>query len=118
MNSNTKSYYYNESFINVLNEELRNNNITELLINGQKYSVEYIFTQITRISTIRYSSYNLPNKLKEFMGLIYAPNKTLLKTTIKRQTISEYDDDKFIHKYVVVGNDIPLNIKSLDVICD
>jgi hypothetical protein len=53
------------------------------------------------------------------MNLIYSPNKTLLKTAIKRQIISEYDDDnKFIQKYVVIGNDIPLNIKSLDVICD
>ena len=90
----------------------------EILDSNQKYSVDYIFSQITKVSLIRYSSYNLPNKLKEHMSLIYAPNKTLLKTAIRRQIISEYDDDKFIQKYVVIGNDIPLNIKTLDVICD
>jgi hypothetical protein len=119
MNSNTKSYQYNETFINIINEELRIKNITEILDSNQKYSVDYIFTQITKISSTRYNSYTLPNRLKEYMNLIYSPNKTLLKTAIKRQIISEYDDDnKFIQKYVVIGNDIPLNIKSLDVICD
>lgn len=119
MNSNTKPFLYNETFINIINEELRMKNIIETLDSNQKYSVDYIFTQIVKISPMRYSSYNLPNRLKDHMGLLYSPNKTLLKRVIKRQIINdENDDDKFIQKYVVIGNDIPLNIKSLDVICD
>lgn len=117
MNSNTKVIQYNETFINILNEELRIKNI-EILDYNQKYSVDYIFSQIAKISLIRYSLYNLPTKLKEHLNLSYAPNKSLLKAAIKRMIISEYDDDKFIQKYVVIGNDIPANIKSLDVICD
>ena len=117
MNSNTKPFQYNETFINTINEELRIKNITEILVSNQKYSIDYIFTQIAKISPIRYNSYTLPTSLKDYLCLTYSPNKTLLKNVIRRQIISEYDD-KFIQKYVVIGNDIPLNIKSLDVICD
>jgi hypothetical protein len=121
MNSNTKPYQYNETFINIINNELGMKNIMEILDSNRKYSVDFIFTQIIKISIIRYNTYILPNRLKEYMNLLSQTSisKSYLKIVIKRYIISEDDDyDKFIQRYVVIGNDIPLNIKSLDVICD
>jgi hypothetical protein len=83
-----------------------------------KYSIDYIVDVIIAVSQKAYTRFRIPNELATYFNeSIYSKySKTYLKTLIKQQ-LSTTTDNLFFNTYVVIGHDVPVTIKDLQVVC-
>jgi hypothetical protein len=115
-----KEFNFNKQFIDILI-----NNIEELklysmyrLSNDIKYTIDYIFDIIIAISIKKNYNYMFPTDLNKFLAnsnySIYS--KYSIKHIIRRQIIEANNNNNFLKKYIVIGNNYPVIIKDLTII--
>ena len=115
-------YYFKSEFINILIANINNKGLGSIYnLNTQaKYTVDYIVDILIQISNKSYTRYKLPVDLCTFLGQSqYSKySRTSIKNFVKDQTFNSSENNSIFNTYVVIGHDIPINIKQLDVIID
>jgi hypothetical protein len=114
------TYIFLPEFIKLLSNILDSKNIENVynLNHNVKYSIEYIRDIIITISEKSYSRYRLHNKLAAYLkeSAYSKYSKTDIKNLIKQQ-LAIIIDDPFFEIYIIIGYDIPIDFKELNVIC-
>ena len=83
-----------------------------------KYTIDYITDVIIAISTKSYTKYKLPTDLSLYLNQPqYSKYSRLtIKKIIKDQKYDSSENNYIFNTYIVIGHDIPINIKELNVI--
>jgi hypothetical protein len=72
------------------------------------------------ISTKSYTRYRLSQELCQFLGPHFSHygkySKTAIKQIVKEQIFDNSSNNTIFNTYVIIGHDIPINIKELNVI--
>ena len=113
----TTSYIFKKELLNILIKHINLNGITAYSINlNEKYTINYIYQIIIKISTQYYLKYMLPTDLSAYFNK--SSNCKLKPSIIKNLLKSEYyiaNNDSFLKTYVVIDHDIHKPIKELTV---
>jgi hypothetical protein len=121
MQARTKNIFnFKNDFIEILIRNIDQKNLRAVYnLNSQaKYTIDYIVDVIIAISTKSYTRYKLPADLCNYLNQSqYSKySRTSIKTVVKEQTYNSSGNNSIFNTYVVIGHDIPVNIKQLNVV--
>jgi len=115
-------YKFNEQFLNIINSLIVEKNLNSKYIefNSQiKYKLETIYNVIVELSNNYCGSIKLPESLDSYLrnnnSYSYRLTKAKLRQLIKNEIYKNSNNSDFLNTYVVIGHDIPVNIKQLTV---
>jgi hypothetical protein len=115
-------YYFKPDFIEMLLKQIDIKSMRPIYnLNSQaKYSIDYIVDIIMNISTKSYTRYRLSPELCQFLGPNFSQygkySKTAIKQIVKEQIFDNSSNNTIFNTYVIIGHDIPINIKELNVV--
>jgi len=115
-------FYFKPEFIEILLKYIDAKSLRTIYnLNTQaKYTVDYMVDVIINISSKCYTRYKLPVELCTFLNLSHYSkySRTSIKTLVKDQIFDNLKNNSIFNTYVVIGHDIPIQLKELNVIID
>lgn len=115
-------FFFKSEFIDILVKHIDTNGLRSIynLNTNTKYTIDYIIDIVLQISTKSYTRYRLPQDLCTYLNQSqYSKySRTSIKNFVKDLTFSSSENNSIFNTYVVIGHDIPINIKQLSVIID
>ena len=114
------TFNFKNDFIEILIRNIDQRGLRAVYnLNSQaKYTIDYIVDVIIAVSTKSYTRYKLPADLSQYLNQSqYSKySRTSIKTFVKDQTYNSSGNNSIFNTYVVIGHDIPINIKQLNVV--
>ena len=111
---------FKPEFINTLLAILDEKGIRSIynLNTNAKYSIDYLTDVIIAISQKSYTRYRIPENLANYFkeSLYCKFSRTSIKNLVKQQ-LGSCTNDSFFSTYVVIGYDLPITIRELEVVC-
>jgi hypothetical protein len=115
-------FYFKPEFIEILLKHIDAKSLRTIYnLNTQaKYTIDHMVDVIINISSRCYTRYKLPQDLCIFLNLPHYSkySKTSIKTLVKDQIFDNLKNNSIFNTYVVIGYDIPIQLKELNVIVD
>lgn len=115
-------FFFKSDFIEILIRHIDSRGLRSVynLNANTKYTIDYVVDIVLQISNKSYTRYKLPQDLCTYLNQSqYSKySRTSIKNFVKDLTFSGSENNSIFNTYVVIGHDIPVNIKQLNVVIE
>ena len=115
-------FYFKSESIDILEKHIDSKGLRAVynLNVNTKYTIDYIVDVVLQISNKSYTRYKLPLDLCTYLNQSqYSKySRTSIKNFVRDLTFTGSENNSIFNTYVIIGHDIPVNIKQLNVIVE